>query len=182
MKTRFNIQTLGDLIKGCGLMSFWSNGYQQKWLWVDEFWVPHFQGMSKLVSCTFWHLNISRGPQKPSFNFPGKMGKGYVYKPSRVYLHNLAGLPEGEVLCIALLCSGDQNRMYFLSCHVGCWQNGNVTPCSIFQSIKFYQIMCLSKINCCVTCCNLLLMWFVVVVFLMNLFYYVYLATPPLIC
>ena len=124
---------------------------------------------------------FQEAPQKLSFKkiFLERWGRDMSTNPPRVYLLNLAGLPEGEVL---LLCSGDQNRMYFLSCHVGCWQNGNVTPCSIFQSIKFYQIMCLSKINCCVTCCNLLLMWFVVVVFLMNLFYYVYLATPPLIC
>ena len=124
--------------------------------------MPHFQGMSRLVSCTFWRLNISRGPPEAVFqeNFPGKMGKGYVHKPPRVYLLNLGGLPEGEVLCILLLCSGDQNGMYFLSCHVGCWQNGNVTPCSIFQPIKFYQLTCLSKINCCVTCCNLLFFFY----------------------
>jgi len=133
--------------------------------------------MSRLVSCTFWRLNISRGPPEAVFqeNFPGKMGKGYVHKPPRVYLLNLGGLPEGEVLCILLLCSGDQNGMYFLSCHVGCWQNGNVTPCSIFQPIKFYQLTCLSKINCCVTCCNLLLFFFMKLA-------YLYLATPPIIC
>ena len=53
----------------------------------------HFQGESKLVNRTFWHLNISRSPPEAVIQekFPGKMRKGYVYNPPRVYLHNLAG-------------------------------------------------------------------------------------------
>ena len=166
-KTRFNIQTLRNLIKimvisrkGCGLMSF----------------ERHIFKACLSLSVVLFGIWIFQEapPQKLSFNFPGKMGKGFVYEPPRVYLHILARLPEGEVLCILLLCSCDQNRMYFLSSHVGCWQNGKVTPCSIFQPIKFYQLMCLSKINCCVTCCNLM--------FFFVLYAYLYLATPPIIC
>ena len=125
--------------------------------------MSHFQDMSKLVSCTFRISIFQEAPQKPSFKkiFLERWGRDMSTNPLEYTFTTWPNCLKVQVSCILLLCSGDQNRMYFLSCHVGRWQNGNVTPCSIFHPIKFYQLLCLSKINCCVTGCNLFFVGFV---------------------
>ena len=148
IKTRFNIQTLGNLIK---------------WLSAENavgWWVLSATFSRHVQACQLYFLasEYSRGPPEAIFQFSWKDGEG-------ISLRTPFSIPS-QLVRTAWRWSfmhliGDQNGMYVLSCHVGCWQNGSVTPCSIFQPVKFYQLMCLSKINCCVTCCNLFFVGFV---------------------